>query len=207
MANFSIHLLLLLSSHYMLAMANSATNSNPDSTNFIKKSCRATRYPALCIQSLSSHASTIRQSELQLAQVALAVSLSRAQSAASFISKLPKMKGIKPREYRATKDCIEIMGDSVDQLSRSIKELGGMRRRVAGEDFAWHVSNVQTWVSAALTNENTCLDGFSGPSMNGNAKVAIRKRVLNVAQVTSNALALVNRFAARHGFAETTNLP
>ncbi|CAA3016234.1 21 kDa -like [Olea europaea subsp. europaea] len=201
MAKFSLYLFLLLSSQYMLVIANS------DPTNFIKTSCRATRYPALCIHSLLTYATTIRKSELQLAQVALGISLSRARSASSFISKLAKRRGTKSREYRATKDCIEIMGDTVYQLSRSIKELGGMRRRFNGQDFAWHVSNVQTWVSAALTNENTCIDGFSGPAMNGNAKVAIRKRVLNVAQVTSNALALVNRFADRHGGEETTNLP
>ncbi|CAI9755365.1 unnamed protein product [Fraxinus pennsylvanica] len=201
MAKLSIYFLLLLSSHYMLVIANS------DPTNFIKTSCRATLYPALCIQCLSTYASTIRQSELQLAQVALAVSLSRARSASNFISKLAKRRGRKQRGYQATKDCIEIMGDTVYQLNRSIKELGRMRRRFTGQDFAWHVSNVQTWVSAALTNENTCLDGFSGPAMNGNAKAAIRKRVLNVAQVTSNALALVNRFADRHRGEETTNLP
>ncbi|MCI84932.1 21 kDa protein, partial [Trifolium medium] len=51
---------------------------------------------------------------------------------------------------------------------------------------------------AALTDDNTCLDGFAGPSMNGNAKAAIENKVVNVTQVTSNALALVNRFASIH---------
>lgn len=91
------------------------------------------------------------------------------------------------------RDCIENMGDTVDRLSQSVRELGQV-----GQDFLWHMSNVQTWVSAALTDENTCLDGFSGHSMDGNVKAAIRRRVANVAQVTSNALALVNRFASKH---------
>lgn len=89
------------------------------------------------------------------------------------------------------------MGDSVDQLSRSMKEIGHMGHS-NGQDFLWHMSNVQTWVSAALTNENTCVDGFSGHLMDGKMKSAIRMRVTNVAQVTSNALALVNHFATRH---------
>ncbi|KAG8374767.1 hypothetical protein BUALT_Bualt10G0030000 [Buddleja alternifolia] len=79
------------------------------------------------------------------------------------------MKGMKPKEYLAVKDCIQNMGDSVDQLSRSMKELGLMGQ-VASGDFDWHVSNVQTWVSAALTNENTCQDGFTGSAMDGNVK-------------------------------------
>lgn len=110
---------------------------------------------------------------------------------------MAKTKGIKGREYQAVRDCIDNMGDSVDRLSRSASELGQMGR-AGGRDFAWHVSNVQTWVSGALTDESTCMDGFAERGMEGQAKAAIRSRITNVAQVTSNALALVNRFAARH---------
>jgi len=95
------------------------------------------------------------------------------------------------------KDCIENMGDSADRLSQSVREIGHMGRAV-GQDFVWHMSNVQTWVSAALTDENTCLDGFSSHLMDGNVKAAMKLRITNVAQVTSNALALVNHFASRH---------
>jgi pectinesterase inhibitor-like protein len=59
------------------------------------------------------------------------------------------------------------------------------------------LSNVQTWVSAALTDANTCLDSIShdaGPTV----RAAVRKRVVYVAQVTSNALALVNRLAPQY---------
>lgn len=104
------------------------------------------------------------------------------------------------------KDCIENMGDGVDRLSQSVRELGHVGRAV-GQDFTWHMSSVQTWVSAALTDENTCLDDFDGRFMDGNVKAAIRRRVTNVAQVTSNALALVNRFAARHQAAAVTQKP
>ncbi|CAF2380530.1 unnamed protein product [Brassica napus] len=37
----------------------------------------------------------------------------------------------------------------------------------------WKMSNVQTWVSAALTDETTCLDGFSGRAMEGKVKKLI----------------------------------
>ena len=166
--------------------------------DFIKSSCRATHYPALCVQCLMGYASVIRQSERRLAMTALSVSISRTRSCASFVKNMAKTtRGIKPREHGAVQDCIENMGDSVDRLSQSVREVGRMGE-AAGEDFEWHMSNVQTWVSAALTDDNTCLDGFAGGAMNGNVKAAIRGRVVHVAQVTSNALALVNRFASRH---------
>ncbi|KAJ7952461.1 21 kDa protein-like [Quillaja saponaria] len=166
------------------------TRSNP--VDFIRASCRATRYPDLCVQCLSAYANVIRQSPQQLAMTALAVSITRARSAEAFVNKMSKVRGLKSREYLAVKDCIENMGDSVDRLSESAIELGRL-----GQNFVWHISNVQTWVSSALTNVNTCLDGFGGRAIDGNVKKAINRSVTGVAQVTSNALALVNSFAAR----------
>ncbi|XP_074303193.1 pectinesterase inhibitor 9-like [Silene latifolia] len=175
------------------------TGSHPStsSLDFIQSSCHVTRYPALCYHSLTPFAAKINKSERQLAVTALAVSLSRARSAAQFVSRTKKIKGISHREIEAVKDCVDTMGDSVDQLTRSFTEMGHMGRVNDGEDFMWHISNVQTWVSAALTDANTCMDGFSGRVMRGRVKGAINMRLTNVAQVTSNALALVNHFATR----------
>ncbi|XP_038686933.1 pectinesterase inhibitor 9-like [Tripterygium wilfordii] len=201
MAKYSgLYLLLLCFALSLASKAEPAVTRDSSPTDFIKSSCRSTRYPALCVQCLSGYANAIRGSEHHLAQVALTVSLSQARSAAAFVSKLVKVRGLKPREYEAVKDCIDNMGDSVDRLGQSVKELGHMGGTV-GQDFVWHMSNVQTWASAALTDENTCLDGFGGRQMEGNVKTVIRNRIVNVARVTSNALALVNRFAARHGAA------
>ncbi|KAJ8632224.1 hypothetical protein MRB53_025560 [Persea americana] len=57
------------------------------------------------------------------------------------------------------------------------------------------MSNVQTWVSAAITDEYTCLDGLAETAGNGELKAALRSRVVHVARLTSNALALLNRYA------------
>ncbi|KAI4327087.1 hypothetical protein L6164_019588 [Bauhinia variegata] len=179
----------------LTAEAGTGMRSNP--IEFIKSSCRATRYPVLCAESLSGYARVIGRSDRQLAITALSVSISRTRSCAAFVKKMAKVRGIKSREYNAVQDCIENMGDSVDRLSESVKELGRTGRAV-GEDFVWHMSNVQTWVSAALTDQTTCLDGFATPRMDGYVKASIRRRVLGVSQLTSNALALVNRFASRH---------
>ncbi|WJX55000.1 hypothetical protein P8452_40822 [Trifolium repens] len=198
-ARVRVSLLVLMSLvTYMFSTAESSITP----AEFIKSSCRATRYPILCVRCLMRYASVIGLSERQLAMTALSVTISRTRSSASFVKKISKARGIKPREYSAIQDCIENMGDSLDSLSQSVRELVSIGHAV-GEDFVWHMSNVQTWVSAALTDDNTCLDGFAGPSMNGNVKAAIKNRVVNLTQVTSNALALVNRFASIHQTAET----
>ncbi|XP_075524278.1 21 kDa protein-like [Primulina tabacum] len=192
-------LLLLSLQHIPVKIsAEFALHSNPNPIEFIKEECGSTRYPALCIQCLSNYSTTIQKSPWNLAQIALSISLSRALYVSSFVSKLLTRKGMKPIVFRATKDCVDNIGNAVNQLTSSIKELEGMKRPMNDQDFLWHVSNVQTWVSSALTDQTTCLDGFSGSATDGYAKVAIKSRVSYCAQVTSNALALVNRFAATH---------
>ncbi|CAK9135164.1 unnamed protein product [Ilex paraguariensis] len=186
-------LALFLSLIYIAGTAESAAVA----TNFIKASCRTTQYPAVCVQSLSTYAATIQRSPKQLVQTALSVSLDTAQSMKTFVTRLTKFKGLKKREYAAIKDCLEEMSDNVDRISKSVKELKNMGS-TKGPEFQWHMSNVETWVSAALTDENTCTDGFAGKALNGRIQVSIKARVTNLGKVTSNALALVNNYATKH---------
>ncbi|WOG88431.1 hypothetical protein DCAR_0207666 [Daucus carota subsp. sativus] len=198
MASLGLYMLLIFSCQYTSKTRGSVvTDSKPSATNFIRTSCTATFYPVLCFQLLSIYAGKIQQNEHELARAALSVSLAKAQSTTVFVSRMPKVPGIKPREFQAVKDCIENMLNTVNQLNHSMKEFDLMNR-VRVQDFAWHMSNVQTWVSAAVTYENTCIDGFSGPLLEGRVKAAVKRRVFTVVQVTTNALALVNQFMERH---------
>ncbi|KAL5728843.1 hypothetical protein ACHQM5_001877 [Ranunculus cassubicifolius] len=192
MAKFTLPLVLIISLFALFSIASSVSIQDSKSVSFIKSSCNVTLYPTLCVQSLSIFSSTIQTSPRTMAQTALAVSLSSARTANKFIVKISKSKQMKKREYLVVQDCIVNLGSCLDSLTKSMSELGNMGH---GESFIFHMSNVQTWVSAALTDENTCMDGFAGKAMDGRLKSSIKSRLTNVAKVTSNALALVNRFA------------
>ncbi|XP_058106614.1 21 kDa protein-like [Magnolia sinica] len=166
--------------------SSSATQIN--NTEFIKTRCEVTMYPRVCFDSLSVYANTIQTSPQQLANASLSVSLASAQSTWTMMSRLLKGRGMKPREVGAVRDCIDNIGESIDELKKSIEEMGYLN----DPDFQFHMENIQTWVSAALTDENTCMDGFAGNGMNGNVKSTITSRVVNVVQLTSNGLALTN---------------
>ncbi|KAL2536526.1 pectinesterase inhibitor 9-like [Forsythia ovata] len=164
-------------------------------------SAGATLYRELCVRCLSNlvtNSNATQLSHQQLAQTALRVSLARAQSTRVYITEVAKqLKKSKAKDYQQVKDCFDQINDGVDQITNSIKELQQMNED--GEsDFPWHASNVQTWMSTALTDASSCLDGFSGRSIGGKTKAMIKAKVLNLVQVTSNALALFNRFAARY---------
>ncbi|XP_047325015.1 pectinesterase inhibitor 11-like [Impatiens glandulifera] len=175
-----------------------SSSTSAATTSFIQVSCRATTYPTVCVQSLAGYASTIQKSHRKLAHTALSVSLEQAQSTRAFVNKLTKFKGLKSKEIEAIQDCLEEMNDSVDRISQSVQELKTIgSSRGQSQDFFWHMSNVQTWVSAALTDDTTCMDGFSDKGFNPRIKASIKTRVTNTAQLTSNALSLINHFAAK----------
>ncbi|KAI3748986.1 hypothetical protein L6452_12470 [Arctium lappa] len=188
--------LFILAVLYLAGTTTSAAVVKPSST-YIKTSCATVTYPALCEQSLSPFAQTIKRNPAELARTALAVSLKRSESTQAYLNKLKRFKGLKPRERSAIGDCLEEVSDSLERVSKSIQELKNCDR-VKGQEFIWHMSNVQTWVSSALTDENTCMDGFGGRAMEGRIKTSVRAQITSVAHVTSNALALVNSFAQKH---------
>ncbi|KAL3501922.1 hypothetical protein ACH5RR_036371 [Cinchona calisaya] len=173
------------------------TYPTQNDTEFIRKSCASTRYPDLCFHSLSGYASAVQQNPSKLARVAIAVSLSKARHAAAYFSNLSKEAdyGADRRVAAALHDCFSTFGDAVDQLRDSLNQMRHLVPAGSGETFRFQMSNVQTWMSAAMTNEDTCTDGFDGVP-EGPMKKDVFDRVGKVEGVTSNALALVNGFAA-----------
>lgn len=172
-----------------LLVQQSPVKSNPSSTEFIKTSCRVTLYPDLCYNTLSSYASTIQTNPAELANAALSVSLNEAKSTSALVLKLSKGLELRPREAGAVKDCVENTRDSVDELQQSLQAMKDLK----GPEFEFKINDLQTWVSAALTNEDTCMDNFEGNGMNGKVKDTIRGRIVRVSQLISNALALINQ--------------
>ncbi|KAK4572036.1 hypothetical protein RGQ29_030445 [Quercus rubra] len=191
---FFAPLLILLAISSYINSSLAATPNKP-STEFIRTSCSSTTYPKLCFTSLSTYTNLIQTSPQLLASTALNVTLSSAKSTYTMMVNISKSQGMSPKVVATMKDCVEELSDSVYELKKSIREM----KNVKGSKFQLMISDIQTWVSAALTDETTCTDGFQGKATNGNVKTLVRGRIVNVAQLTSNALALINRYASLHG--------
>ncbi|XWS35670.1 hypothetical protein CRYUN_Cryun20dG0016500 [Craigia yunnanensis] len=195
MAKLSLSLVLFF---LFIFCINIGTVEPSGARTFIEASCQTTRYPVLCIKCLSPYANSDIRNAQQLSQVALTVSLYRARYTRSYMLKVAKgLKEIKAKEYPTVRDCLQQIDDSVNQLSQSIRELRRLDPKAEiTDDIFWHIDNVETWVSAALTDASSCVDEFPGHRMS-KMKANIKGKVLNVAQLTSNALALFHQYAAR----------
>lgn len=175
----------------------SPTNDYGNSTDFIRTSCGTTLYPRLCYTSLSRYATAIQQNPAQLALVAMHVTLTKSKHMTDYISNLTRKAeyGAEPRTVSALHDCFSNFGDAVDEITGSLKQMRNLGGG-GGQSLRFQLSNVQTWMSAALTDQETCTDGFEDVP-----DCPIKKDVCNkatyVKKYTSNALALINSYAEK----------
>ncbi|GMJ13644.1 pectin methyl-esterase inhibitor 13 [Hibiscus trionum] len=193
-SNLSLQfLVILLSLNSLIDISLGGRQIDPkSSTQFIKTSCSSTRYPDLCCATLLSQASTIQTSPRLMVHAALNVALGNAKSTTASVVKLSKTHGLQPKETNAMQDCLEVLSDTEEELRKSISEMDKIESANAGLT----VNDIQTWVSAALTDETTCSDVFEVEHISGGAKTSVRSQLLTVAHLTSNALALVNDYAS-----------
>ncbi|KAK9074550.1 hypothetical protein SSX86_007148 [Deinandra increscens subsp. villosa] len=181
----------------LLSTTTAGDTFRPPSTDqdFIRTSCQTTLYPQTCLTSLSGHSYSVQQNPGRLARLAIGVTLSKAARMAKLMANVSRHADYvaTPRVAAAVHDCCTVFGDAVDEIRgalRQMRRLGG-----SGERVRFQLSNVQTWMSAALTDEDTCTDGFDDVAGEGVEVKDVLERVVKVKEVTSNALALVNRFA------------
>ncbi|ESW20699.1 hypothetical protein PHAVU_005G007700 [Phaseolus vulgaris] len=170
--------------------ANKSTTSTSTQTfkNYIKTSCNSTTYPSICYSTLSPYATKIEADPLKLCSVSLSLAYKAAKSASSTISKILKKNNMTGIAEEVVEDCLSNVKDSIGELKDSLDSLGDLD----GSDRKFEISNIKTWVSASITNDQTCSDGFDEMNVDSSLTEEIRKVVLDVARKTSNALYFIN---------------
>ncbi|KAK6158019.1 hypothetical protein DH2020_005333 [Rehmannia glutinosa] len=166
----------------------------PNSTSdYIKTSCQTTLYPKLCNKYLTKYAIKIKADPKLLATTALLVAFNTTCSTSETLRNLSTNRAaLKPSETEAVAECVEVVSDSVYELQRSMKELNDSCNN-KGPKFDIQMNDVLTWVSAALTDDDTCMDDFM---TKGEMRSLVRGLVLRIARLTSIALAFVNHYYA-----------
>ncbi|XP_022973542.1 21 kDa protein-like [Cucurbita maxima] len=179
------------------ADAGTFPNATADCSEFIRTSCVITLYPDVCYTSLSRYANAIQQDPASLTRVAITISLANARRMAAYVSNLSHVAdyGADHRVSSALHDCFTNFDDAVDEIRGSLKQMRQIND-VDAPSFRFQMSNVQTWMSAALTDQETCTDGFDDV-MDGPIKKDVCAKAEKVKKHTSNALALVNSFVEK----------
>ncbi|CAN1258729.1 Pectinesterase inhibitor 10 [Linum perenne] len=174
---------------------DSSRRLNPEA-EFIRTSCNSTLYPKRCYITLSPYAAEVGSDPKKLSLKALNVTLKVTKSASRLMKRMSRIKGLNHRAAAAVADCMEEVEDAVEELGNSVAEMGGVPSQ--GPEFCRVISDVQSWVSAAETDDDTCTDGFdeAAAAVNRNVKRIVERHVGRISRFTSNALALVNLYAS-----------
>ncbi|KAK6121113.1 hypothetical protein DH2020_045139 [Rehmannia glutinosa] len=143
--------------------------------------CETTDYQQTCIDSLSSSNAT---NPKELIEVAFQAAIKYINDAASKSETLKKIH-TDPRAKSALESCSELANRAANDLQRSFAKFNNFDI-INVDDI---LLELKIWLSGAITNEETCLDGFE--DVPGDAGQKMRDALKTAMQMTSNSLAMV----------------
>ncbi|PON72075.1 Pectinesterase inhibitor domain containing protein [Parasponia andersonii] len=153
-------------------------------TQAISRACSKTRYPNLCVNSLLDFPGALSASEEDLVHISFNMTLQHLSKALYSTSGMSYLQ-MDPLTRSAYDDCLELLDDSVDALARALTSVVPGGGGGSNQD-------VVTWLSAALTNQETCGDGFEegGPRISGSVKSEMGEKLKDLSELVSNCLAI-----------------
>lgn len=151
----------------------------------IARTCTRATYPSLCITSLVDFPGAMDAGEPDLVHISVNMTLQRV-GASLFGASGAAFAPMDSLSRAAYDDCLELLDDSVEQLSQSLAAMVGSGdddgAAGAGEE------DVTTWLSAALTNQDTCGEGLGGAA--AHVRESMEKELRDLAEHVSNSLAI-----------------
>ncbi|GER53626.1 plant invertase/pectin methylesterase inhibitor [Striga asiatica] len=181
-----------------------SNRKNPDRPESIKTShalasakyhCTTTRYPDLCFSTLSDSINDGRRnltSHKDFILVTLEKTISAAEKNILNVEKLlnDTRRKFTERERQALNDCLQETGLTLDELRSTVAEL--KEYPSVSKSIASHADDLKTLLSAALTNQDTCREGFSYTEKEKHDReVFVDGEVLHVEKLCSNSLAML----------------
>ncbi|KAF6162074.1 hypothetical protein GIB67_041902 [Kingdonia uniflora] len=156
----------------------------------LKSSCSVTRYPELCYSAIANApgATDNLETSKDVIEKSLNLTIFAVQHNYFTIKKLMKRKGLTKREKCALHDCLEMVDETLDELRETEKDIEEYPKKGSLSKAA---EDLKILLSAAMTNQDTCIDGFSHEEADKNIRKALLAGQVHVQQMCSNALAMI----------------
>ncbi|KAJ0537245.1 putative pectinesterase [Helianthus annuus] len=156
----------------------------------VKSSCDSTFYPELCYSTITSHPEVTKKVKSQKDVIELAVNITKTAVEKNYfqIKKLSTRKGLTPREIGALHDCLEMVAETLEELTEVEKDLEEYHTK---KSLQQHANDLKTLMSSTITDQETCLDGFSHGGADKKVRKELEKGQVKVEKMCSNALAMI----------------
>ncbi|KAG5244759.1 pectinesterase/pectinesterase inhibitor [Salix suchowensis] len=171
----------------------------------IMQACSHVGNQSSCLTNFQAELEKSSPAAHSVLHAALRATLNEAMRAIDMITKFNSLS-VSYREQIAIEDCKELLDFSVSELAWSLAEMNKIR---AGIKNVHYEGNLKAWLSAALSNPDTCLEGFEGTDRH--LENFIRGSLKEVTQLIGNVLALYTQLHSlpfkppRNDNATTTN--
>ncbi|CDY33229.1 BnaC01g37020D [Brassica napus] len=183
--------LLLVAAVTGIAAGASKANGNtkrplsPSSHAVLRSACSSTLYPELCVSAVAISGGVKLTSQKDVIEASLNLTTTAVEHNYFTVKKLIKnKKGLTPREKTALHDCLETIDETLDELHETLEDLQMYPNK---KTLREHAGDLKTLISSAITNQETCLDGFS----HDDADKKVRNFLLKGQHMCSNALAMI----------------
>ncbi|KAL4584485.1 hypothetical protein LXL04_009087 [Taraxacum kok-saghyz] len=188
--------ILLLSVLIGIIVGVKSRNSTTETTRIsaahaiVKSSCSATLYPELCFSAITNHPHKAKKVKSQKDVIELAVNIITTAVEHNYfhIKKLATRKGRTHRQISALHDCLEMVSETLDELHDVIKDLEEYQTK---RSIRQHADDLKTLMSSTITNQETCIDGFSNDAADKYLRKSLKKSEDWVEKMCSNALAMI----------------
>ncbi|WOH05305.1 hypothetical protein DCAR_0624720 [Daucus carota subsp. sativus] len=148
--------------------------------------CAVTQYPNSCVSSISSLKNLPPQLGPQLIfTLSLNISLSELKNVSSFPKTLIS-KSNEANTVSALRDCVSLFDDAVSQLNNSVALFDGSEKEALTEA---KIADVNTWISGAMSDQETCLDGLE--EMESSVLDEVKAKLQKSKECMSNSLAIL----------------
>ncbi|KAK1360900.1 Pectinesterase [Heracleum sosnowskyi] len=156
----------------------------------LKSSCSSTLYPDLCYNTLASVPGMSKKitSQKDVIEQALNITETVVEQTYAKIKKLSKHKHLTKREKGALKDCLELIDETLDELHESVEDL---EKYLTKKSLREHANDLKTLISSAITNQESCIDGFSHDGADKKVREELLDSEQRVEKMCSNALAMI----------------
>lgn len=185
LANFLFVILFLLPSFEALSNITSSNEQTLTTQALMMQACTDVENQSSCLSNLQAELEkTGSPNATSILSGTLEATLTEARLAIDMITKFNSLS-ISYREQLAIEDCKELLDFSVSELAWSLMEMKKIR---AGPKNVHDEGNLKAWLSAALSNQDTCLEGFEGTDRR--LENFVKGSLKQVTQLISNVLAL-----------------
>lgn len=195
-------LLLVVAAIVVVGVSVSSRGKNDNIAYFssshviIKSACSSTLYPDLCLSTLlassNSDSQKVVSGHKDVIELSLNITTGIVQRNYFTVERLLlERKGaghtLTKRQKTALHDCLETIDETLDELSKAKDDLIH-----SDLSLSRHTDHLKTLISSAITNQATCLDGFSHDVADKNLRKYLEEGELHAERMCSNALAMTN---------------